>query len=184
MTGLEFRFLGDFEVRKDGTPLPLPPSKKTRALLAYLSLQPRQFRREFPTKAGTAVRGETDAAAGSGKRAARASSSRVAMATACRLCAPRSHLEIGTRAQSCRSLATSLRGRGYGPRRANHKPRCQLFFAKTKKPRSLPRSFPRPGCRVCGRGSDDYAARRRAKEGPWPVTRISCKPLEIRRLCG
>jgi len=46
MTGLEFRFLGDFEVRKDGTPLPLPPSKKTRALLAYLSLQPRQFRRE------------------------------------------------------------------------------------------------------------------------------------------
>lgn len=46
MTGLEFRFLGDFEVRKDGTPLPLPPSKKTRALLAYLSLQSRQFRRE------------------------------------------------------------------------------------------------------------------------------------------
>src|SRR3954466_12550319 len=46
MTGLEFRFLGDFEVRKDGMPLPLPPSKKTRALLAYLSLQPRQFRRE------------------------------------------------------------------------------------------------------------------------------------------
>ena len=46
MSGLEFRFLGDFEVRKDGKPLPLPPSKKTRALLAYLSLQPRQFRRE------------------------------------------------------------------------------------------------------------------------------------------
>ena len=46
MAGLEFRFLGDFEVRKDGRALPLPPSKKTRALLAYLSLQSRQFRRE------------------------------------------------------------------------------------------------------------------------------------------
>jgi DNA-binding SARP family transcriptional activator/predicted ATPase len=46
MSGLEFRFLGDFEVRKGGRALPLPPSKKTRALLAYLSLQPRQFRRE------------------------------------------------------------------------------------------------------------------------------------------
>jgi DNA-binding SARP family transcriptional activator/tetratricopeptide (TPR) repeat protein len=46
MAGLEFRFLGDFAVRKDGRALPLPPSKKTRALLAYLSLQSRQFRRE------------------------------------------------------------------------------------------------------------------------------------------
>ncbi|HYQ42490.1 MAG TPA: AAA family ATPase [Polyangiaceae bacterium] len=46
MAGLEFRFLGDFEVRKDGRALDLPPSKKTRALLAYLSLQSRQFRRE------------------------------------------------------------------------------------------------------------------------------------------
>ena len=46
MAGLEFRFLGDFEVRKDGRALPLPPSKKTRALLAYLSLQSRHFRRE------------------------------------------------------------------------------------------------------------------------------------------
>lgn len=46
MSGLEFRFLGDFEVRKDGRALPLPPSRKTRALLAYLSLQSRQFRRE------------------------------------------------------------------------------------------------------------------------------------------
>ena len=46
MSGLEFRFLGDFEVRKDGRALPLPPSKKTRALLAYLSLQSRHFRRE------------------------------------------------------------------------------------------------------------------------------------------
>ncbi|MEO8179025.1 MAG: AAA family ATPase [Deltaproteobacteria bacterium] len=46
MAGLEFRFLGDFEVRRDGRALPLPPSKKTRALLAYLSLQSRRFRRE------------------------------------------------------------------------------------------------------------------------------------------
>ena len=46
MGGLELRFLGDFEVRRDGQALPLPPSKKTRALLAYLALQPRRFRRE------------------------------------------------------------------------------------------------------------------------------------------
>jgi DNA-binding SARP family transcriptional activator len=46
MSGLEFRFLGDFEVRRDGQAVPLPPSKKTRALLAYLSLQPRRFHRE------------------------------------------------------------------------------------------------------------------------------------------
>lgn len=46
MSGLELRFLGDFEVRRDGRPLPLPPSKKTRALLAWLSLHDRRFRRE------------------------------------------------------------------------------------------------------------------------------------------
>ena len=46
MAGLELQFLGDFEVRRDGRALPLPPSKKTRALLAYLCLQPRRFRRE------------------------------------------------------------------------------------------------------------------------------------------
>ena len=46
MGGLELRFLGDFEVLRDGRPLSLPPSKKTRALLAYLALQPRRFRRE------------------------------------------------------------------------------------------------------------------------------------------
>ena len=46
MTALELRFLGDFEVLKDGEPLPLPPSKKTRALLAYLCLNRRRFRRE------------------------------------------------------------------------------------------------------------------------------------------
>jgi DNA-binding SARP family transcriptional activator/tetratricopeptide (TPR) repeat protein len=46
MAGLELRFLGEFEVRRGGQVLPLPPSKKTRALLAYLCLQPRRFRRE------------------------------------------------------------------------------------------------------------------------------------------
>jgi DNA-binding SARP family transcriptional activator/tetratricopeptide (TPR) repeat protein len=46
MGGLELRFLGDFEVLRDGQAQPLPPSKKTRALLAYLALQPRRFRRE------------------------------------------------------------------------------------------------------------------------------------------
>lgn len=46
MAALELRFLGEFEVRRDGRPQPLPPSKKTRALLAYLCLQPRRFRRE------------------------------------------------------------------------------------------------------------------------------------------
>lgn len=46
MTGLELRFLGDFEVRRDGRAVSLPPSRKTRALLAYLCLQPRRFSRE------------------------------------------------------------------------------------------------------------------------------------------
>ena len=46
MSELELRFLGDFEVLRDGKSLPLPPSKKTRALLAYLCLQRRRFRRE------------------------------------------------------------------------------------------------------------------------------------------
>lgn len=46
MAGLELRFLGDFAVLRDGQALPLPPSRKTRALLAYLCLQPRRFRRE------------------------------------------------------------------------------------------------------------------------------------------
>jgi DNA-binding SARP family transcriptional activator len=43
---LELHFLGEFEVRRNGRALPLPPSKKTRALLAYLCLQQRRFRRE------------------------------------------------------------------------------------------------------------------------------------------
>lgn len=46
MTELELKYLGEFEVLKDGKPLKLPPSRKTRALLAYLSLNPRRFRRE------------------------------------------------------------------------------------------------------------------------------------------
>ncbi len=46
MARLELRFLGDFEVRRDERVVPLPPSKKTRALLAYLCLQPRRFSRE------------------------------------------------------------------------------------------------------------------------------------------
>jgi len=47
MVALELDFLGDFEVRKDGHVAQLPPSRKTRALLAYLSMNPRRFRRDF-----------------------------------------------------------------------------------------------------------------------------------------
>jgi len=47
MSKLELKYLGEFEVLRDGEPVKLPPSKKTRALLAYLSLNPRRFRREF-----------------------------------------------------------------------------------------------------------------------------------------
>jgi DNA-binding SARP family transcriptional activator len=46
MPALELRFLGDFEVVRCGGRLELPPSKKTRALLAYLALNRRSFRRE------------------------------------------------------------------------------------------------------------------------------------------
>jgi DNA-binding SARP family transcriptional activator len=46
MTELELRFLGDLEVVRDGEVLPLPPSRKTRALLAYLALNRKTFRRE------------------------------------------------------------------------------------------------------------------------------------------
>ncbi len=46
MASLKLNFLGDLEVVRDGQPLPLPPSKKTRALLAYLALNGRDFRRE------------------------------------------------------------------------------------------------------------------------------------------
>ena len=47
MSTLALNYLGDFEVLREGQPQRLPPSKKTRALLAYLSLHPRSFRREF-----------------------------------------------------------------------------------------------------------------------------------------
>jgi DNA-binding SARP family transcriptional activator len=47
MTKLEFNFLGDFSVLRDGEAAALPPSKKTRALLAYLSLNARKFRRDY-----------------------------------------------------------------------------------------------------------------------------------------
>jgi DNA-binding SARP family transcriptional activator len=47
METLELRFLGDLEVVRAGRVVPLPPSRKTRALLAFLALQPRKFRREF-----------------------------------------------------------------------------------------------------------------------------------------
>ncbi len=47
MAKLELKFLGDFGVLRDGRLQPLPPSKKTRALLAFLCLNPRRFRREY-----------------------------------------------------------------------------------------------------------------------------------------
>ncbi len=46
MSALELKFLGDVEVVRAGERLALPPSKKTRALLAYLALNRRSFRRE------------------------------------------------------------------------------------------------------------------------------------------
>jgi DNA-binding SARP family transcriptional activator len=46
MADLTVRLLGDLEVIRDGTPVTLPPSKKTRGLLAYLALHDRPLRRE------------------------------------------------------------------------------------------------------------------------------------------
>jgi DNA-binding SARP family transcriptional activator/tetratricopeptide (TPR) repeat protein len=46
MSGLDLNFLGDFQVVRDGRALELPPSRKTRALLAWLCLHKRRFRRE------------------------------------------------------------------------------------------------------------------------------------------
>lgn len=43
---LSFRMLGELQVRRGGEVLSLPPSKKTRALLAYLVLSGRPHRRE------------------------------------------------------------------------------------------------------------------------------------------
>ncbi|HEX7236281.1 MAG TPA: hypothetical protein VF405_04910 [Gammaproteobacteria bacterium] len=46
MGALALKFLGDLEIARDGKRLELPPSRKTRALLAYLVLTGRSFRRE------------------------------------------------------------------------------------------------------------------------------------------
>jgi DNA-binding SARP family transcriptional activator len=43
---LEIRVLGGLEVIRDGAPARLPPSRKTRALLAYLALTQSPHRRE------------------------------------------------------------------------------------------------------------------------------------------
>ena len=43
---LTFAVLGEFKVFRDGEPVALPPSKKTRALLAYLAVVQRPQRRE------------------------------------------------------------------------------------------------------------------------------------------
>jgi DNA-binding SARP family transcriptional activator len=45
-SGLEIRVLGEFTVLRDGIPLALPPSRKTRALLAYLAIDGRRHQRE------------------------------------------------------------------------------------------------------------------------------------------
>lgn len=42
----EVNLLGEFELRRDGTPVALPASRKTRALLAYLLLTAKPVRRE------------------------------------------------------------------------------------------------------------------------------------------
>ncbi len=46
MAALQLQFLGDLAVARAGERLALPPSRKTRALLAYLALNRRSFRRE------------------------------------------------------------------------------------------------------------------------------------------
>src|SRR5512141_1454981 len=43
---LEIRLLGELEVLRDGTPLPLPASKKSRALLGYLAATQREHTRQ------------------------------------------------------------------------------------------------------------------------------------------
>ncbi len=47
MPDLRLHMLGELEVIRDGVALPLPPSRKTRCLLAYLALQERPLRREM-----------------------------------------------------------------------------------------------------------------------------------------
>jgi DNA-binding SARP family transcriptional activator len=46
MADLQLRILGDLEVIRGDTVLALPPSRKTRGLLAYLALQDKPLRRE------------------------------------------------------------------------------------------------------------------------------------------
>ena len=46
MTALELKLLGDVEVFRDGQAQALPPSKKTRALLAYVALRESLSRRD------------------------------------------------------------------------------------------------------------------------------------------
>lgn len=46
MGGLDIRFLGEFKLLRDGREVVLPPSRKTRALLAWLALHRRRYRRE------------------------------------------------------------------------------------------------------------------------------------------
>lgn len=43
---IELRVLGEMEVVRDGTPLKMPQSKKTKALLAYLAITGRPHRRD------------------------------------------------------------------------------------------------------------------------------------------
>jgi pimeloyl-ACP methyl ester carboxylesterase len=43
---LQIKVLGEFAVRRDGVDIPLPPSRKTRAVLAYLAVVGRPQRRE------------------------------------------------------------------------------------------------------------------------------------------
>jgi DNA-binding SARP family transcriptional activator len=43
---MELRVLGTFAVLRDGAPVALPPSRKTRALLAYLAIDGRRHQRE------------------------------------------------------------------------------------------------------------------------------------------
>src|SRR5215471_20406081 len=45
-SGLELAVLGEFRVFRDGEAVSLPPSRKTRALLAYLAVVGRPQRRE------------------------------------------------------------------------------------------------------------------------------------------
>src|SRR6516225_8704469 len=45
-SGLELAVLGEFRVFRDGEAVSLPPSRKTRALLAYLAVVQRPQRRE------------------------------------------------------------------------------------------------------------------------------------------